>query len=161
MAAFNANALARSYGSGERIKTRDVLELWKRQPNCADCGEGQGLDHVIPVRLGGRNHPDNLRNLCRFCNARRGGKARKGKAVAPEKDPKTILTLSAQPELDRGADRSTAERTNAALRASEGHIRAELRRIKTARRTGAHRTARVHLDRLIDYVWFSGPDGVA
>lgn len=83
----------------------------------------------------------------------------------PEKDPRTILTLSAEPELSREADRSTTERPNARLRGSTGrtepvtHIRAELRRIRTARRTGAHRTARVHLDRLIDYVWFSDDDG--
>lgn len=40
-------------------------------------------------------------------------------------------------------------------------IAAELRRIRTARRRGAHATARRHLDRLIDYVWFSGPEDVA
>ena len=37
-------------------------------------------------------------------------------------------------------------------------ISAELRRIRTARRRGAHATARRRLDRLIDYVWFSGPE---
>lgn len=73
VAAFNANAQARKYGASGRITTADVLELWKRQPTCADCGTGRGLDHVQPIRLGGLNEPSNLRNLCRFCNASRGG----------------------------------------------------------------------------------------
>jgi 5-methylcytosine-specific restriction endonuclease McrA len=73
VAAFNANALARRYGFPERITTKDVQALWAREPHCADCGIGRGLDHITPVRLGGLNHPSNLRTLCRFCNARRGG----------------------------------------------------------------------------------------
>lgn len=75
VAAFNANALARRYSSTDRIKTADVLALWERTPECVDCGHGRGLDHIVPVRLGGRNHPDNLRNLCHSCNCRRGGLA--------------------------------------------------------------------------------------
>lgn len=81
--------------------------------------------------------------------------------------PQSILTLSALGE--RGpqrpgttpADRTTTDPQNAALRGSDavtGHIAAELRRIDTAKRRGAHRTARAHLDRLIDFVWFSEPD---
>ena len=37
-------------------------------------------------------------------------------------------------------------------------IDAELRRIDVARRSKARRTQRERLDRLIDYVWFSGPE---
>jgi hypothetical protein len=40
-------------------------------------------------------------------------------------------------------------------------VSAELRRIRLARRRGANAVARRHLDRLIDYVWFSDPDGAA
>lgn len=58
--------------------------------------------------------------------------------------PKTKLTLSAVPELLP----EDAE--------SASYIEAELARIRTARRTGAHRTAEAHLERLIDYVWFGG-----
>lgn len=61
-----------------------------------------------------------------------------------------VLTLSEAPH-DLGNQRGEPV----------SHIRAELRRITTARRHGAKRTARVHLDRLIDYVWFSDPDGAA
>lgn len=37
-------------------------------------------------------------------------------------------------------------------------IASELRHIHAARRRGAHRTALAHIDALIDFVWFSGPD---
>lgn len=79
----------------------------------------------------------------------------------------SYLTLSAAGELDPQADRSVTRPVGPALRGSQAavepvsHIRAELRRITTARRHGAKRTARVHLDRLIDYVWFSDPDSAA
>ena len=80
---------------------------------------------------------------------------------------KRYLTLSADTELGPQPDRSAAaapHTTDAPIAALRGpdaateHIAAELRRIDTARRRGAHRTARVHLDRLIDYVWFSDLD---
>lgn len=84
--------------------------------------------------------------------------------------PSTKLTLSAPPQergFRQGTDSAATRRPIAALRGSQTavepvtHIRAELRRISTARRTGAKRTARVHLDRLIDYVWGSGPEDAA
>ncbi|MEW6917994.1 HNH endonuclease [Trueperella pyogenes] len=37
-----------------------------RQPNSAEA------DHIIPHSLGGTNHPDNGRTICRQCNQRRG-----------------------------------------------------------------------------------------
>lgn len=40
-------------------------------------------------------------------------------------------------------------------------IAVELRRIRMARWTGATRTARRHLDRLVDFVWFSDDGGAA
>jgi hypothetical protein len=79
----------------------------------------------------------------------------------------TSLTLSAACEVDRLADRSPTGRPFAALRGSYSptepvaHIDAELRRIRVARRSGSKRTAHVHLERLIDYVWGSDSDGGA
>jgi 5-methylcytosine-specific restriction protein A len=39
-----------------------------RQPNSAE------PDHIIPTSLGGTNHPDNGRTICRRCNQSRGNK---------------------------------------------------------------------------------------
>lgn len=47
---------------------------------CLCCGLGESLlvkleaDHVLPVSLGGTNHPDNIQPLCRMCNASKGAK---------------------------------------------------------------------------------------
>lgn len=65
--------------------------------------------------------------------------------------PKSYLTLSAAPKVDRHSDRSAADPV-------VSHISAELRRVRLARRRGANATARNRLERLIDYVWFSDPD---
>jgi 5-methylcytosine-specific restriction endonuclease McrA len=72
--AVTANRRARMRGAEGRIGYRIVLNLWQRQPVCVDCGEGRGLDHVIPLSRGGANTPDNLANRCRHCNNRKGAK---------------------------------------------------------------------------------------
>jgi hypothetical protein len=42
--------------------------------SCSECGSQTDLtvDHIHPVSLGGSNHPENLRTLCRSCNSRKG-----------------------------------------------------------------------------------------
>lgn len=65
-----------------------------------------------------------------------------------------------QPDA-RGTAKATATETVAVMSEPVSVIAAELRRIRTARNRGARITARRHLDRLIDYVWFSDPDGAA
>jgi 5-methylcytosine-specific restriction endonuclease McrA len=69
-----ANRRARMYGADGQIGYETVLALWQRQPDCVDCGDGRGLDHVIPFALGGTNTSGNLANRCRSCNARKGTK---------------------------------------------------------------------------------------
>lgn len=44
-AARNANRRARLNGADGQISVEIVLELWRRQPQCLSCGDGQGLDH--------------------------------------------------------------------------------------------------------------------
>lgn len=41
---------------------------------CRFCGDRQGLvvDHIVSLRNGGTNHPQNLQTLCRDCNVRKG-----------------------------------------------------------------------------------------
>lgn len=72
--AMTANRRARMYGADGQIGYETVLELWRREPDCVDCGEGRGLDHVIPLSRGGSNTSGNLANRCRSCNARKGTK---------------------------------------------------------------------------------------
>lgn len=40
---------------------------------CRHCGGNKwlSLDHVIPKRAGGSNHPDNLQCLCHSCNSKK------------------------------------------------------------------------------------------
>lgn len=40
---------------------------------CRHCGGDRwlSLDHVIPKRAGGSNHPDNLQCLCHSCNSKK------------------------------------------------------------------------------------------
>lgn len=44
---------------------------------CVDCHRWDDLtlDHVIPLILGGRNHPSNWVVRCRSCNSKKGAKA--------------------------------------------------------------------------------------
>jgi hypothetical protein len=70
--AVTANRRARIYGADGQIGYETVLELWRVQPVCVDCGDGRGLDHVIPFIRGGSNTSGNLANRCRSCNAKKG-----------------------------------------------------------------------------------------
>lgn len=67
--------IERGYGSGwSRISAQTI----RAQPYCSIClhpGSPTNpltADHIIPVKLGGKSTPDNLRTLCRTCNSRRG-----------------------------------------------------------------------------------------
>ncbi len=71
-AAKAANRRARDYGADGQLSAENVLDLWRRQPHCIDCGEGRGLDHVTPFSRGGSNTTGNLANRCRSCNSRKG-----------------------------------------------------------------------------------------
>ncbi len=54
-----------------RGKSRAVRRV---QPQCAACGSTVDLtvDHIQPRSLGGTDSIENLRTLCRSCNARKG-----------------------------------------------------------------------------------------
>lgn len=58
-----------------RIPTATRVAVFSRDNHaCVICGEIEGLsiDHIHPFSLGGGDHIDNLRTLCRPCNSRRG-----------------------------------------------------------------------------------------
>ena len=56
----------------------DIRELvYERDGRaCSECGSVQDttLDHIVPFSHGGTHTPENLRVLCRPCNARRGNR---------------------------------------------------------------------------------------
>jgi 5-methylcytosine-specific restriction endonuclease McrA len=81
-----------------RLRARQKLAF----PACAACGSPSRLeaDHIIPPKLGGTDHPSNIRTLCRTCNAIKGDRimsvaairaklARQAPAVPP---PRTVYT---------------------------------------------------------------------
>lgn len=70
--ASTANRRAADCGADGRLNADDVIELWKRQPDCLGCGDGCGLDHIVPFFRGGQNTTGNIQNLCRTCNSRKG-----------------------------------------------------------------------------------------
>ena len=70
--AGGANHRAKVAGVPGKLSRSDITALWQRQPTCLHCGIGHGVDHIIALRDGGTNTPDNLQNLCRGCNARKG-----------------------------------------------------------------------------------------
>ena len=43
---------------------------------CAECGTTKNLtiDHIVPVKAGGGDEPENLQVLCRSCNSAKGAK---------------------------------------------------------------------------------------
>lgn len=67
-----ANRRAVECGADGRLSPDDIIELWRRQPDCLGCGDGCGLDHIVPFFHGGTNTTGNLQNLCRNCNSRKG-----------------------------------------------------------------------------------------
>lgn len=57
------------------MSPRIALAVFRRDSfTCAACGIAGGdltVDHIVPVTRGGTNDPDNLRTMCRSCNARK------------------------------------------------------------------------------------------
>lgn len=41
---------------------------------CVYCGnEATEKDHIVPIISGGNNHPNNLQDICRYCNLEKSG----------------------------------------------------------------------------------------
>ncbi len=48
--------------------------IFERDKSCMICGSNKNLciDHIIPVRLGGKSTLENMRVLCKSCNTKEG-----------------------------------------------------------------------------------------
>lgn len=77
--AYKANNRAqRKNAQGHHTKD-DILRILKDQKHkCANClcdvSGGYHVDHIMPLKLGGTNWPDNLQILCPTCNLRKNAK---------------------------------------------------------------------------------------
>lgn len=70
---------ARKAGASGSFSSADVLRLKSLQRElCAVCHislvHGYEIDHILPLVLGGTNHPRNLQLLCMSCNRSKGAK---------------------------------------------------------------------------------------
>lgn len=71
----NAQPHRRAYNDTDyRTARRDARQ--GRYGPCVDCGHWDDLtlDHVVPLILGGRNHPSNWVVRCRPCNSTKGAR---------------------------------------------------------------------------------------
>lgn len=68
---------ARKAAVGGSYTAEEWITLCNQYGNkCLACGKAEGLtvDHVIPLKRGGRNDISNLQPLCRSCNSRKGSR---------------------------------------------------------------------------------------
>jgi hypothetical protein len=68
---------SRAHGSSRMWRSRRAIILKMHDNLCAYCGdEAYTVDHVIPIELGGTDHPENLVAACLRCNSALGAKTK-------------------------------------------------------------------------------------
>lgn len=76
--ASRRNRRARLKGNGGKISSGEWKDLCDKYDNkCLCCGRKDieiTLDHVLPLKLGGRNEIENSQPLCRSCNSKKKDK---------------------------------------------------------------------------------------
>lgn len=73
--AKNNTRIERERASGGDLKAKDWLFLVKLSGGkCLSCGKEEKLtmDHIIPIKPGGKTTIENIQPLCNSCNARKG-----------------------------------------------------------------------------------------
>lgn len=71
------NHTAKEFGAQDRLSSSDLKNIWERdRGSCLQCGTNEDIefDHITPIKLGGRNHRDNLQLLCAYHNNSKGRK---------------------------------------------------------------------------------------
>lgn len=73
------NSRARRNGANGLHTNKDILLILESQKNkCVNClcdvSAGYHVDHIMPLKLGGNNWPQNLQILCPTCNLRKSAK---------------------------------------------------------------------------------------
>lgn len=76
---YKANNRAKRKNAAGRHTKDDIQRILKDQKHkCANClcdvSGGYHVDHIMPLKLGGTNWPDNLQILCPTCNLRKNAK---------------------------------------------------------------------------------------
>jgi len=68
---------SRGHGSSRMWRQRRAIILKMHDNLCVYCGdEAYTVDHVIPIELGGTDHPENLVAACLRCNSALGAKTK-------------------------------------------------------------------------------------
>lgn len=74
-AAYRRREIARKRGYRIEITAAEWWAVKLKYGNkCLCCGSRKDItkDHVVPIKLGGRDHVSNVQPLCRSCNSRKG-----------------------------------------------------------------------------------------
>lgn len=77
--AYNRNRRALARGAAGSHTAEDILRIHKMQKGrCGHCRillrGSYHVDHIVPLKNGGSNYPDNLQILCPGCNMSKGAK---------------------------------------------------------------------------------------
>lgn len=75
---YYRNYCSKKRGDGGKITSKEWEELCRKYGNkCLCCGRRDvklTLDHVIPIKLGGKNIVENAQPLCKSCNSKKNAK---------------------------------------------------------------------------------------
>lgn len=86
-----AAALKRYRSRADRITRAQIREVWARDQVCQMCGEeGEEIDHILPVSMGGQTEMANLQLLCKPCHTEKSRAERKGVSEMEASDPRLM-----------------------------------------------------------------------
>ena len=68
--------MSKKYGNEFKLTTKEIREILNRDKNCVYCGSiiNLQLDHIIPLKKGGKSKFNNYVLCCKNCNQSKGSK---------------------------------------------------------------------------------------
>jgi hypothetical protein len=114
------------------VSKRLRFEILKRDQNrCKNCGRGPdevvlNVDHVIPVSLGGKDDPTNLRTLCRDCNSGKSSTPTDAPVVADVADDATRWAAAIRKAAEEARLHDNTEVYDAVVNAWTSYRRREI-----------------------------------